>query len=95
MWINTDLPPGEDLGFLGPPSWTSNSFNLLNYLPPEMVSLVFLLQELPSLRVSLWSGLECEVFFLSVYVELDLSLPDINVGIDSAQKWSSKDDGHF
>ena len=49
MWINTDLPPGEGLGFLGPPSWTSKSFNLLNYLPPEMVSLVVVLHELPSL----------------------------------------------
>ena len=46
-------------------------------------------------RVSLWSGLECEVFFLSIYVELDFSLPNINVGIGSAQKWPSKDDGHF
>ena len=49
MRINTDLPPGEGLGFLGPPSWTSKSFNLLNYLPPEMVSPVVLLHELPSL----------------------------------------------
>ena len=49
MWINTDLPRGEGLGFLGPPSWTSKSFNLLNYLPLEMVSLVVLLHELPSL----------------------------------------------
>ena len=49
MRINTDLPPGEGLGFLGPPSWTSKSFNLLNYLPPKMVSLVVLLYELPSL----------------------------------------------
>ena len=48
MRINTDLPPGEGLGFLGPPSWTSKSFNLLNYLPPEMVSPV-VLHELPSL----------------------------------------------
>jgi len=48
MWINTDLPSGEGLGFLGPPSWTSKSFNLLNYLPPEMVSLVVLLPKLPS-----------------------------------------------
>ena len=47
-WIKTDLPPGEGLGFLGPPSWTSKSFNLLNYLPPEMVSPV-VLHELPSL----------------------------------------------
>ena len=46
-------------------------------------------------RVSLWSGLECEVFFFSVYVELDFFLPDINVGIGSAQKWPSKDDGYF
>ena len=29
------------------------------------------------------------------YVELDFSFPDINVGIGSAQKWPSKDDGHF
>ena len=71
----------EGLGFLGPPSWTSKSFNLLNYLPPEMVSL--------------WSGFECEVFFFSVYVELDFSFPDIKVGIGSAQKWPSKDDGYF
>ena len=49
MRINTDLPPGEDLGFLGPPNWTSKFFNLLNYLPPEMVSLVVLLHELPLL----------------------------------------------
>ena len=49
MWINTDLPLGEGLGFLGPPSWTSKSFNLLNYLHPEMVSPVVLLHELPSL----------------------------------------------
>ena len=48
MRINTDLPPGEGLGFLGPPSWTSNSFNLLSFLPPEMVSPV-VLHELPSL----------------------------------------------
>ena len=33
-------------------------------------------------RVSLWSGLESEVFFFSVDVELDFSFPDINVGID-------------
>ena len=43
MQINTDLPPCEGLGFLGPPSWTSKSFNLLNYLPLEMVSPVVLL----------------------------------------------------
>jgi len=49
MRINTDLPPDEGLGFLGPPSWTSKSFNLLNYLPLEMVSLVVLLHGLPSL----------------------------------------------
>ena len=49
MRINTDLPPGEGSGFLGPPSWTSKPFNLLNYLPPEMASLVVLLHELPSL----------------------------------------------
>jgi len=49
MWLNTDLPPGEGLGFLGPPSWTSKSFNILNYLPLEMVSLVVLLHELPLL----------------------------------------------
>ena len=48
MQINTDLPPGEGLGFLGPPSWTSKSFNLLSYIPPEMVSPV-VLHELPSL----------------------------------------------
>ena len=46
-------------------------------------------------RVSLWSGFECEVFFLTVYVELDFSFSDINVGIGSAQKWPSKDDGYF
>ena len=40
---------GEGLGFLGPPSWNSKSFNLLNFLPPEMVSPVVLLHELPSL----------------------------------------------
>ena len=49
MRINTDLPPGEGLEFLGPPSWTSKSFNLLNFLPPEMVSPVVLLHELPLL----------------------------------------------
>ena len=49
MRINIDLPPGEGLGFLGPPSWTSKSFNLPNYLPPEMVSPVVRLHELPSL----------------------------------------------
>ena len=49
MRINTDLPPGEGLGFLDPPRWTSKSFNLLNYLPPEMVSPVVHLHELPSL----------------------------------------------
>ena len=38
MRINTDLPPGEGLGFLGPPSCTSKSFNLLNYLPVESLS---------------------------------------------------------
>ena len=48
MFVNTDLPPDEGLGFLGPPSWTSNSFNLLSFLPPEMVSPV-VLHELPSL----------------------------------------------
>ena len=47
MRINTDLPLGEGLGFLGPPSWTSKSFNLLSYLPPDMVSPV-VLHELPS-----------------------------------------------
>ena len=49
MQINTDLPPDEGLGFLSPPSWTPKSFNLLNYLPPKMVSPVVLLHELPSL----------------------------------------------
>ena len=48
MRINTDLPPDEGLGFLGPPSWTSKSFNLLNYLLPKIVSAV-VLHELPSL----------------------------------------------
>ena len=43
MRINIDLPRGEGLGFLGPPSWTSKSFNLLNYLPLEMVSPMVLL----------------------------------------------------
>ena len=48
MRVNTDLPPGEGLGFLGPPSWTSKFFNLLSYLPLEMVSPV-VLHELDSL----------------------------------------------
>ena len=43
MRVNTDLPSGEGLGFLGPQSWTSKSFNLLNYLPLEVVSLMVLL----------------------------------------------------
>ena len=49
MRINTDLAPGEGLRILGPPSWTSKSFNLLIYLPPEMVSPVVLLHEFLSL----------------------------------------------
>ena len=85
MWINTDLPPDEGLKFLGPPSWTSKSFNLLNYLPPEMVSLVVLLDELPLLGLNV----KCSS------CPFDFSLPDINVGIGSAQKWPSKDDGYF
>jgi len=43
MQINTDLPPGEGLGFSGLPSWTSKSFNRLNYIPLEMVFPVVLL----------------------------------------------------
>ena len=38
MRINTDLPPGEGFGFLGPQAGPPNLFNLLNYLPLEMVS---------------------------------------------------------
>ena len=90
MRINTDLPPGEGLGFLGPQAGPPNLLIFwVTFL--RIWCLQWFFMNFLHCRVSLWSGFECEVFFLSVYVEFDFSFSDVNVGIGSAQKWPSKD----